>query len=104
MENTEIVVFYPNEGVSAMQKLQMQTTEGSNTHVVAIEGNFDDAQKAVKDIFTDKAMIKKLSEMGYELSSANSINFGRLAPQIVYYISSYVDLLVNEEIEEGERK
>ncbi|HHT83021.1 MAG TPA: threonine synthase [Clostridiales bacterium] len=102
VENTEIVVFYPNEGVSAMQKLQMQTAEGSNTHVVAIEGNFDDAQKAVKDIFTDKAMIKKLSEMGYELSSANSINFGRLAPQIVYYISSYVDLLVNEEIEEGE--
>lgn len=102
VEGTEIVVFYPSTGVSEMQKLQMQTTEGKNVHVVGIDGNFDDAQTAVKTIFADEEMRSKLSDMGYTLSSANSINFGRLAPQIVYYVSAYVDLLSAEEIPDGE--
>ncbi|MFW5780167.1 MAG: threonine synthase, partial [Bacillota bacterium] len=103
IEGTEIVVFYPSEGVSLMQKLQMQTTEGENVHVIGIEGNFDDAQNAVKDIFNDEKIRKKLFENGYMLSSANSINFGRLAPQIAYYISSYVDLLSGGEIQNGDK-
>lgn len=102
VEGTEIVVLYPSEGVSEMQKLQMQTAEGQNVHVLAIEGNFDDAQKAVKEIFNDKQIAEELDIMGYTLSSANSINWGRLLPQIAYYISSYTDLLDSEEIEEGE--
>lgn len=100
--NTEIVVLYPSEGVSNMQKLQMITTEGKNTHVIGINGNFDDAQTAVKNIFGNQEMRKKIAECGYELSSANSINFGRLLPQIVYYISSYVDLLAEGEINPGD--
>ena len=103
VEGTEIVVFYPSNGVSDMQKLQMQTTKGKNVHIIGIEGNFDDAQTAVKDIFTDKEMQKKLYDLGYILSSANSINFGRLVPQIVYYISSYVDLLCYSEIKGGDK-
>ena len=103
VENTEIVVLYPSEGVSDMQKLQMVTTDGSNTHVIGIKGNFDDAQTAVKKIFASAEMKKKFAEKGYELSSANSINFGRLVPQIVYYFSSYLDLLAEGEIEPGER-
>lgn len=103
VENTEIVVLYPSEGVSDMQKLQMVTTDGSNTHVIGIKGNFDDAQTAVKKIFASAGMKKKFAEKGYELSSANSINFGRLVPQIVYYFSSYLDLLAEGEIEPGER-
>ena len=102
VENTEIVVLYPSEGVSDMQKLQMITTEGKNTHVIGIKGNFDDAQTAVKKIFASKEMKEKFAEKGYELSSANSINFGRLAPQIVYYFSAYLDLLAEGEIEPGE--
>lgn len=86
-----------------MQKLQMQTTEGKNVHVVGIEGNFDDAQNAVKDVFDDGEMRKKLFDKGYMLSSANSINFGRLVPQIVYYVSAYVDLLGSGEIENGDQ-
>lgn len=103
VEDTEIVVLYPSEGVSDMQKLQMVTTDGKNTHVIGIKGNFDDAQTAVKKIFTSEEMKKKFAEKGYELSSANSINFGRLAPQIVYYFSSYLDLLSEGEIEPGEK-
>lgn len=103
VEGTEIVVFYPESGVSEMQKLQMQTTEGKNVHVVGIKGNFDDAQNAVKAIFADDAIKSALSDLGYELSSANSINFGRLAPQIVYYISAYVDLLAGGEMEPGDK-
>ncbi|HHU43220.1 MAG: threonine synthase [Bacillota bacterium] len=103
VEGAEIIVFYPNEGVSLMQKLQMQTTEGKNVHVVGIEGNFDDAQNAVKDVFDDGEMRKKLFDKGYMLSSANSINFGRLVPQIVYYVSAYVDLLGSGEIENGDQ-
>ncbi len=102
VENTEIVVIYPSEGVSAMQKLQMQTSSGSNVHVLGIEGNFDDAQSAVKRIFNSAQAKAKFEEMGYALSSANSINWGRLVPQIVYYVSAYVDMLACEEIEEGE--
>ncbi len=100
--NTEIIVFYPNTGVSEMQRLQMQTTTGDNVHVVAIEGNFDDAQSAVKTIFNSKEMQDKIKECGYSLSSANSINFGRLLPQICYYVSSYLDLLGGEQIKLGD--
>ena len=90
---TEIIVFYPSEGVSPMQKLQMDTQEGSNVCVYAIEGNFDDAQTGVKKIFTDRAVAEKLAAHNMQFSSANSINWGRLAPQIVYYVSAYCDLL-----------
>ena len=102
VEGTEIVCLYPSDGVSDMQKLQMITTEGNNTHVIGITGNFDDAQNAVKKIFTSDEMKKKFNELGFDLSSANSINFGRLLPQIVYYISSYVDLVVEEQINLGD--
>lgn len=103
VEGTEIIVFYPSEGVSELQKLQMQTTTGSNVHVVGIKGNFDDAQTAVKRIFTDPECNEKLKEMGYALSSANSINWGRLMPQIVYYVSAYLDLVGAEEIDMGDK-
>lgn len=102
VEGTEIIVFYPSDGVSEMQKLQMSTQEGENVHVGGIVGNFDDAQTAVKTIFSDKEINAKLLERGYALSSANSINWGRLLPQIVYYISAYVDLLGADEIVLGE--
>ncbi len=93
VDNTEIIVFYPNNGVSPMQKLQMDTQKGNNVHVCAIEGNFDDAQSGVKKIFTDSDIKAKLKANGMEFSSANSINWGRLVPQIVYYVSTYCDLL-----------
>lgn len=93
VEDTEIIVFYPSDGVSPTQKLQMASQEGKNVHVFGIKGNFDDAQTGVKKIFTDNTVINKLSDIGYEFSSANSINWGRLVPQIVYYISAYCDLL-----------
>ncbi len=92
---TRIMVFYPKDGVSQVQKLQMATQEGGNVNVVAVEGNFDDAQTGVKKIFADKGFAEKLNERGYFLSSANSINWGRLVPQIVYYFSAYCDF-VNE--------
>jgi len=91
--DTEIMVFYPSEGVSPMQKLQLDSQAGENIHVCAIKGNFDDAQTGVKKIFTDNAVKAKLAENNMLFSSANSINWGRLAPQIVYYISAYCDLL-----------
>lgn len=103
VENTEIIVFYPADGVSDMQKLQMQTQEGKNVHVCGIDGNFDDAQTAVKKLFTNSEMIEKLKTMGYSLSSANSINWGRLVPQIVYYFSAYADLVDGGEIEIGDK-
>ncbi len=93
VEGTEIMVFYPSKGVSPMQKLQMDTQEGNNVSVYAIKGNFDDAQSGVKRIFTDPEIGAKLKENNMLFSSANSINWGRLAPQIVYYVSSYCDLL-----------
>lgn len=102
VENTQILVFYPSDGVSPMQKLQMCTQEGSNVAVCAIEGNFDDAQSGVKRIFTDKEIGKKLADNSMAFSSANSINWGRLCPQIVYYFSAYCDLLSSGEITAGD--
>lgn len=100
--DTEIIVFYPSEGVSPMQKLQMASQKGKNVHVCAIRGNFDDAQTGVKKIFTDAAVKEKLAEHNMCFSSANSINWGRLAPQIVYYVSAYCDLLSRgEALENG---
>ncbi len=93
VKGTKIIVFYPNDGVSAMQKRQMNTQKGENVFVSAIVGNFDDAQTGVKKIFTDNAVAEKLAENGFAFSSANSINWGRLVPQIVYYVSAYCDLL-----------
>lgn len=102
VDGTEMVVFYPQNGVSDMQKLQMSSQEGNNVHVCAIKGNFDDAQNGVKKIFTDNEFKKLLAENNMEFSSANSINWGRLCPQIVYYISAYVDMLNNgEDLENG---
>lgn len=99
---TKIVVFYPQDGVSDMQKLQMLTQEGSNVLVCAVKGNFDDAQTGVKKLFADADFNKVLADKGVYASSANSINFGRLAPQIVYYIYSYSVLLANGRIKKGE--
>lgn len=100
---TKIMVYYPENGVSPMQKLQMTTQAGENVEVVAIRGNFDDAQSAVKRIFTDAATREKLDREGMMLSSANSINWGRLAPQIAYYISAYCDLLAGGKIGHGDK-
>ncbi len=100
--HTRIVVFYPENGVSPMQKLQMTTQEGANVGVCAINGNFDDAQTGVKTIFTDHAVAEKMEEQGKMLSSANSINWGRLVPQIVYYISAYCDLVKQGKICQGD--
>ncbi len=103
VEHTRILVFYPSDGVSPMQKLQMCTQDGKNVSVCAIKGNFDDAQSGVKKIFTDKAVAAKLAENGMAFSSANSINWGRLAPQIVYYFSAYCDLVASGEIKNGDK-
>ena len=103
VEGTGIVVFYPNNGVSRIQQLQMATQEGGNVGVVAVNGNFDDAQTGVKKIFTNEDYKAELAGKGFMLSSANSINWGRLAPQIVYYISAYCDLLAEEDIKPGEK-
>jgi len=99
----KIMVFYPSEGVSDMQKLQMCTQEGENVNVVAVKGNFDDCQTAVKKIFSDAKVVADLKEKGVVLSSANSINFGRLAPQITYYFSAYCDLVNSNEIKMGDK-
>ncbi len=103
VEGTSILVFYPEDGVSPMQKRQMQTQEGENVGVCAIKGNFDDCQNGVKAIFTDNDVKKRLNNAGFMFSSANSINWGRLVPQIVYYISSYAELVKDEEIELGDK-
>lgn len=97
-----ILVFYPRDGVSPMQKRQMATQEGGNVSVCAIDGNFDDAQSAVKSIFTDAALAERLEQAGMRFSSANSINWGRLAPQIVYYVSAYCDLLAEGKLRPGQ--
>jgi len=102
IDRIKIMVFYPVDGVSKVQKLQMATQTGSNVNVCAIKGNFDDAQNGVKKIFSDADAKAKLLENSYILSSANSINWGRLAPQIVYYISAYCDMLNAGEITYGE--
>ena len=99
---TKIIVFYPKNGVSKVQELQMVTQKGDNSSVVAIHGNFDNAQSGVKALFEDKELEKELSDAGYQFSSANSINIGRLVPQVVYYVYAYAKLLENEEIENGE--
>lgn len=96
VEGTGIIVFYPKDGVSPIQEKQMLTQKGGNTWVVGIHGNFDDAQTGVKNIFKDKQAAKELNEMGYQFSSANSINIGRLVPQIVYYVYAYTRLMKQE--------
>lgn len=100
---TRIIVFYPKDGVSKVQELQMATQKGSNVDVVAIHGNFDHAQSGVKAMFENKELAKLLDEQGYQFSSANSINIGRLVPQVAYYVYAYAKLVKNEEIADGER-
>ena len=103
VSGTKMLVFYPVHGVSNMQKLQMTTQEGGNVAVCAIEGNFDDAQSGVKKIFTDPDVLKELEKNGQMFSSANSINWGRLVPQIVYYVAAYTSLVEQGEISLGEQ-
>lgn len=103
VEGTRIMVFFPEDGVSPVQKLQMVTQEGKNTCVVGIKGNFDDAQSAVKSIFTDPELIKELDDKGFMFSSANSINIGRLVPQVVYYFYAYMQMVRSGEIKLGEK-
>ncbi len=100
---TKIIVFYPKDGVSPIQEKQMVTQKGNNTYVVAIKGNFDDAQTGVKKIFADKELEKRMDAAGFQFSSANSINIGRLVPQIVYYVYAYAQLLANGEIKAGDK-
>ncbi len=102
VENTKILVFYPHNGVSDVQQLQMITQTGKNVGVAAVRGNFDDAQTGVKQIFSDKEFAQSLSENGWFLSSANSINWGRLLPQIVYYFSAYCDFAASGRISYGD--
>ena len=99
---TRIMVFFPEDGVSPMQRWQMVTQSGDNVSVIAVDGNFDDAQSGVKRLFSDRALAKKLSDGGFAFSSANSINWGRLAPQVAYYFSAYADLVANGKIKQGE--
>ncbi len=102
VEGTRIVVFYPKNGVSAIQERQMVTQKGDNTHVVGIKGNFDQAQTGVKQMFNDKELAKELDAAGFQFSSANSINIGRLVPQIAYYVYAYSKLLAEEKITSGQ--
>ncbi len=102
VKGTRIIVFYPKNGVSKVQELQMVTQKGGNVAVAAIHGNFDDAQNGVKAIFEDQEFAKELAGKGYQFSSANSINIGRLVPQVAYYVYAYAKLLENEEIADGE--
>ncbi len=103
IEKTKIMVLYPEDGVSEVQKRQMITQEGSNVSVVAVKGNFDDAQTAVKGLFADKELAKKASSLGYTFSSANSINWGRLLPQIVYYVRTCAKLRTSGILTEGKK-
>ncbi|MBQ8605181.1 MAG: threonine synthase [Clostridia bacterium] len=103
VEGTKILVFYPSDGVSEVQKKQMISQKGDNTGVMGIVGNFDDCQSGVKVIFGDSDVAKKLSDNGYEFSSANSINWGRLVPQVVYYFSAYADLVKTGDIKIGDK-
>lgn len=100
---TEVLVFYPHQGVSQVQELQMRTTDGNNTHAYAVEGNFDDCQTQVKELFGDQAYNARLHELGARLSSANSINWGRLLPQIVYYFYAYFQLVRRLQISLGDQ-
>ena len=99
---TSIIVFYPKDGVSPIQEKQMVTEKGKNTLVVGIRGNFDDAQTGVKKLFGDKELAKRMEDKGYQFSSANSINIGRLVPQVVYYVYAYGQLVKSSKIREGE--
>ncbi|MDG5815045.1 threonine synthase [Chitinispirillales bacterium ANBcel5] len=101
-EGISIVVFFPHGGVSEVQKLQMLTTSGNNTSVIAVEGNFDDCQSSVKELFSDKQLREKAQRKGVAFSSANSINWGRLCPQIVYYVKAYASLVEKGEVAVGE--
>ena len=103
VEGTRIIVFYPKNGVSKVQELQMRTQKGANVDVVAIHGNFDNAQSGVKQMFEDQELAKELADKGYQFSSANSINIGRLVPQVAYYVYAYTKLLANGEIKDGEK-
>ena len=103
VEGPSIIVFYPKNGVSKIQERQMVTQKGANTKVVGITGNFDDAQSGVKAMFNNKELAKVMDEHGYQFSSANSINIGRLVPQVVYYVYSYTRLLANGDIKAGEK-
>ena len=103
VDKTKILVFYPKDGVSDIQELQMVTQEGGNVGVCSVVGNFDDAQTGVKKMFADEALAAELAERGYFLSSANSINWGRVLPQIVYYASAYCDLLKSGAIPPGQQ-
>ncbi|MDY4812363.1 MAG: threonine synthase [Ruminococcus sp.] len=103
VENTKMIVFYPEDGVSPMQKRQMNTQKGNNVNVCAIKGNFDDAQTGVKKIFTTEEIVKLLNDNNMLFSSANSINWGRLLPQIVYYVSAYCDLVNDNKINLGDK-
>lgn len=100
---TRIIVFYPKNGVSPIQEKQMVTQKGDNTAVVGIIGNFDDAQTGVKNMFNDKALAEEMDGKGFQFSSANSINIGRLVPQMVYYVYAYTRLLANGEIKAGDK-
>lgn len=99
---TKIIVFYPKDGVSTIQEKQMVTQKGKNTYVVAIEGNFDDAQTGVKNIFNDARLAQIIGEQGFQFSSANSINIGRLVPQVVYYVYAYATLFGQNKLKKGE--
>ena len=103
VEGTKIIVFYPKDGVSPIQEKQMVTQKGNNTFVVGIRGNFDDAQTGVKKLFNDQELVKKMADAGLQFSSANSINIGRLVPQVVYYVYAYVKLLEEGKISDGEK-
>lgn len=102
VEGTSIIVFYPKNGVSAIQERQMITQKGNNTKVVGITGNFDDAQSGVKAMFNNKDLARVMNEKGYQFSSANSINIGRLVPQVVYYVYAYTRLLGQGAVQDGE--
>lgn len=103
VKGTKIIVFYPKNGVSPIQEKQMVTQKGDNTYVVGIHGNFDDTQTGVKQMFSDKELAVRMDGQGYQFSSANSINIGRLVPQIVYYVYAYAQLLAEEKIAEGDK-
>lgn len=103
VEGTQIIVFYPKNGVSPIQEKQMLTQKGANTHVVGIHGNFDQAQSAVKAMFNDKALAETMDVAGYQFSSANSINIGRLVPQIVYYVYAYSKLFAQRAVAKDEK-
>jgi len=103
VEGTKIIVFFPYKGVSKIQEKQMLTQEGANTYVIGLKGNFDDAQRGVKEIFEDQPFNKKIEEKNYIFSSANSINIGRLIPQIVYYFYAYLNMLDEGEIKNDEK-